>query len=147
MTRPTLHLTNWSSRKLHGPGLRFGIMARPRRWEHGDGKVLRLIPDANEAPLMLRALADRANVATMLAYRDAIEARWAGDNFLVPWRLVAMTTRETSLAPAGEWIPVRDGDSILCACAVGAECHRRWAAPFLVRAGWRVLLDGVEVVL
>jgi len=41
--------------------------------------------------------------------------------------------------------PVANGDTLLCACKFGAPCHRREAAPFLVRAGWRVILDGVEV--
>lgn len=30
---------------------------------------------------------------------------------------------------------------------VSGRCHRAWAAPFLVRAGWRVILDGVEVAV
>lgn len=42
-------------------------------------------------------------------------------------------------------LAVSDGDSLLCACKVGAPCHRLEAAPFLVRAGWRVILDGSEV--
>ncbi len=42
-------------------------------------------------------------------------------------------------------LAVSHGDSLLCACKVGAPCHRREAAPFLVRAGWRVILDGSEV--
>ena len=27
---------------------------------------------------------------------------------------------------------------------LGAECHRRWAAPLLRRSGWSVVLDGIE---
>jgi len=37
-----------------------------------------------------------------------------------------------------------------CACsraaAAAGMCHRVWAAEALARAGWRVVLDGVEVV-
>ena len=39
MTTPTLYITNWSLRKLHGPGRLLTIMARPRPWEHGVGRI------------------------------------------------------------------------------------------------------------
>ena len=146
---PTLHLTNFSSRKLHGPGRVWTIMAHPRHWEHGDGWALALVPDIDEVPLMLAALADRGNPATMAAYRQAIEARWAQSLFLAPWKPVALTTRETDYAPDGEWVNVRDGDTLCCACsraeAAAGRCRRSWSAPFLHRAGWRVLLDGAVV--
>lgn len=44
---------------------------------------------------------------------------------------------------------VADGDTLLCACAREAagrgECHRVWSARMLADAGWRVVLDGVEM--
>ncbi len=44
---------------------------------------------------------------------------------------------------------VADGDTIVCVCArdkaEAGECHRVWFAPFLHDAGWRVVLDGVEL--
>lgn len=50
--RPTLHLTNWSSRRLHGPGRRWSIMARPRHWERGDGTCIPLTPLGPPAVLL-----------------------------------------------------------------------------------------------
>lgn len=43
--KPTIHVTNWSSRKLHGPGRTFTIMCMPRAWEWGSGRVEHATPD------------------------------------------------------------------------------------------------------
>ena len=52
-------------------------------------------------------------------------------------------------ATGGSVLPVKDGDTLCCACsreaAAKGECHRVWAAEALVAAGWRVVLDGVEI--
>ena len=140
--RPTLHLTNWASRSLHGPGRRWTIMAAPRRFERGDG----VVPDFTPPLSLLRQL--KAERVTEDAYFAELTRRWDagwvrdGSNPFSPRRLLA--------SPAlGEWVVVADGDSLLCSCsrekaAVG-RCHRATAAPFLFRAGWRVILDGVEV--
>jgi hypothetical protein len=44
---------------------------------------------------------------------------------------------------------VADGDTLCCACsreaAAAGRCHRVWSAEALVRAGWRVVIDGVKV--
>jgi hypothetical protein len=142
---PTIHLTNWSSKGLHGPGRRWTIMARPRAWEHGDGAVTWLVPQGDEIQLMREALALR-NAAKLPAalngpmgrYQATIKARWAGNEAAMePGQLAAWVKGEGFVA-------VRHGDTLLCACARGAECHRRWAAPYLRGAGWRVLLDGEE---
>lgn len=135
-SKPTIHLTNWSSRKLHS-GRVFTIMARPRLWERGLGTVLALCPVGAEVAAMRRALADRENADARREYREMIEARWTNASAfpmaLEPGRLLAF---------ADGPIVVADGDTLCCACARGAECHRRWAAPFLARAGWSVVLDG-----
>lgn len=129
---PTLHLTNWPSRRLHGPGRAFTIMAAPRSWEHGAGTVHALVPRLNW-------MADaRSGRITFEHYERLLASVWAGSQ-LGPGRLWAQTGLTTS--------DLVDGDTLCCGCAVGAPCHRRTAAPFLVRAGWRVLLDGVELVL
>ena len=135
---PTLYLTNWSSPKLHGPGRKFTIMARPRAWEHGIGRCRKLTP-MDETDLMREALRTRAPEA-VAAYRGALERRWEADLYgMRPGLLVA-----TNMGDAAGYV-IKDDDTLCCACAKGAECHRRWAAPFLVRAGWRVILDGAEV--
>jgi len=137
--RPTIHLTNWSSRSLHGPGWKYTIMAAPRRWEHGEGLVRAVAPNTLD-------LADfKAGRLTLEDYRT---------RFLV--RMERFSEEPSVLAPGmltAERNPgafsVRDGDTLCCACsradAAAGKCHRAWAAPYLVRAGWRVILDGVEV--
>lgn len=139
--RPTLHLTNWSSRGLHGPGRKLTIMALPRRWEHGDGSVSALLPNPDD----LRAV--KSGTLPIAEYRRRFEAH------------MEACSRAGSLGPRGLLfevppfddvpVPVRDGDTLCCACsreaAARGECHRVWAAEALARAGWRVVLDGAEV--
>lgn len=71
----------------------------------------------------------------------AVLRSWRGEDPVELWRGLAVV--------GGEVVLVADGDSLLCACsrtdAAVARCHRAWAAPFLARAGWRVVLDGAEV--
>ena len=136
MSRPLLHVTNAASRKLHGPGARYNIMARPRHFEIGDGYVRLLAPRAEDLDLVRRGAIPR-DVYFMRCldlWREA-EARGA----FRPGNLLAETA-------CGE-VAVGDGDTLWCACSVQAatdrECHRWWASPFLLRAGWNVRLDGM----
>lgn len=133
--RPTIHLTNWSSPKLHGPGRKWTIMARPRAWEHGEGSLWALLPMEEDL------LSVKAGTMSVADYRARCETRFTTyADALIPGVL-----RDGRARHAGKPLVVADGDTLCCACGRGAECHRRWAAPFLVRAGWRVILDGVEV--
>lgn len=124
--KPTVYVTNWSSRKLKGPGRQLTIMAAPRSWERGDGAVLALTPDLRD----LRDMQDGR--ITLPEYRRRFERALEG----------------AKLGPGD--LDVRDGDTLCCACsraaAAAGMCHRVWAAEALARAGWRVVLDGVEVV-
>ena len=137
--RPTLHVTNWSSWRLHGPGRKLTIMAAPRRWEHGDGVVRTLVPN------VLDLMDFQAGTITLDRYRVGFLFRMEhfskDPNDLTPGMLAAKCDHGTLF--------VRDGDTLCCACsradAAAGRCHRAWAAPYLVRAGWRVILDGVEV--
>jgi hypothetical protein len=132
----TLHLTNWSSTKLHGPGRVLGIMARPRSWEHGDGCVPDLMPHPDD---LLELRDGRISIGT---YRARLLARLR----------VAYKARG-GLGPGQLWMAdgdiVQDGDTLCCACsrdeARDGRCHRVWVAHALARCGWRVVLDGVEV--
>jgi hypothetical protein len=49
----------------------------------------------------------------------------------------------------GDLVLLEDGDTLCCSCArakaAKGECHRVWAAELLVKAGWRVILDGEEL--
>jgi hypothetical protein len=137
--RPTLHVTNWSSRTLHGPGRKFTIMARPRRWEHGDGRVPALESNAQDFGQMRRGKLSSAR------YRRRYVRRMrdlAAKRRLAPGQLYAILENHARSA-------VSDGDTLCCACsrdkAAGGECHRVWAAEALAKAGWRVVLDGEEL--
>ena len=137
---PTIHVINWPSRRLHGPGRRYTIMARPRRWEHGEGRVSDLTPDVDD----LDAL--REGFLTMRAYRDVYVEKGRG----MPLRPGGLHAYDnTSSAPFAPSWEVKDGDTLLCSCskakAAAGQCHRVWAAELLVEAGWRVVLDGKEL--
>jgi hypothetical protein len=135
--KPTLHLTNWSSRKLQGPGRKLSIMAMPRPWEHGDGRVPCLTPDSVDLRLV------RDGHIGIDEYRRRFEAKVAESEDRLKPGILGATTRFSGA------FAVRDGDTLCCACsrddATAGRCRRVWAAEALARAGWRVILDGVEV--
>jgi hypothetical protein len=144
--RPTLHLTNWASKTQYGPGRRLCAMARPRAWERGDGWCSEVAPNGSD----LRAW--QAGGLTLEEYRSRYEARLAaldGYGCLCPGLLWYGMEGHYPLKSAF----VQDGDALLCACPRPDSprrthsCHLEWLAPYLVRAGWRVLLYGVEVRL
>lgn len=146
MTRPTLYLTNVASLRTPGhKGPRDGhltIQARPLHWARGQGRVNVLAPLGALEPLMLAAIKERKSgidsTDCMTRYRAAYEYHLSQNN-LEPWRLGVVTDDDFGF--------VQDGDTLTCTCAKGVDCHRRWAAPYLVKAGWRVILDGVEVTV
>lgn len=156
-TKPTIHVTNWSSRKLHGPGRKFTIMANPRHWEYGVGRVPRLTPlqewvrDAEAGQLSIddyRALyAERLMGSALLMphglVRDAKGRRPVGGR-LAPGELYAVARDGPNIIMVGH------GDTLCCACsrdkAAEGECHRVWAAEALVKAGWIVVLDGTTIL-
>ena len=139
----SLYLSNWASHRtpgMHGPGYApLTIMARPRHFERGAGRVMALIPTEREIPLLMAALANRDDEAAVHAYRAALEARWA-TMALAPGML--MSRQRNDSVPRA----VLSGMTLCCACsraeAAAGRCHRAWAAPFLARAGWTVVLDG-----
>jgi hypothetical protein len=141
----TLHVTNWASRRLHGPGRRWTIMAAPRRWERGEGCVYTLTPWLAD----LRDL--HACFLSVVRYRDRCIERFREDGKALNWpHLTACPGWDHMKECADEEVRVESGDTLCCACskadaAVGC-CHRVWAAELLRRAGWRVVLDGRELV-
>lgn len=145
-SQPTLYLSNWSSHRtpgMHGPGRKFTIMARPRAWERGVGALAALVPPVSAQRMLPDLLKDRHTGSASLlgdVYRTLCEGHFdARAAHLYPGALVAYDAD-------GFTTPAEDGDTLCCACSVAearaGRCHRTWAAPFLVRAGWRVVLDG-----
>lgn len=132
---PTLHVTNWNSTRLHGSGRKLSIMARPRPWEHGDGRVVDLTPVADDLMAFQQGQIDRDEYRR----RYLASSRPAGPGSVVG---------DHGLRTDGGTF-VRDGDTLLCGCsrsdAAEGRCHRSWAAEALAHVGWRVILDGVEV--
>jgi len=133
--KPTIYLTNWSSKRLRGPGTAYTIMARPRTWEHGAGAVRALVP----AHAMLTAA--KAGELGVAAYRADFVAH-VRPSALAPGRLEAFD--------GALHVEVVDGDTLCCACscadAAKGRCHRVWSGELLRRAGWLVVLDGRELV-
>jgi hypothetical protein len=146
MTRPTLYLTNVASLKTPGhKGPRDGhltIQARPQHWAKGLGRVNVLAPLGALEPLMVEAVKERKSGIDCMYHRDRYFTAYIqhlSQNNLAPWRLGVVTDDDFGF--------VQDGDTLTCTCSKFVECHRRWAAPYLVKAGWRVILDGVEVTV
>lgn len=144
--RPTLYLTNWSSGALHGPGRKLCAMAAPRRWEHGDGLVQLAAP----SPGALRLVQATGDIA---GYRRLLMDRWDGLGALLSPLPPTGQATGLHLADGDALRPVRDGDSLLCACARPSSpkrthpCHLELLAPYLVRAGWDVVLHGQRITL
>ncbi len=142
-TRPVLYLTNVAS--LRSPGFRgegavFNIQARPPHWGAGQGRVDVLAPLGRLESLMDAAREELRTLGgdeAFTRYRAAYEAHLAAQD-LSPGSLEASTRFNVN-------VRVRDGNTLTCTCARDKPCHRRWAAPFLVAAGWRVVLDGEEL--
>ena len=135
---PTIYLSNWSSHKTpghHGPGRKWTIMVHPRHWERGEGSVRSLTPSWSDFDQV------RRGQIGLNEYRHRFRSVRTHAWCYAPGRLMA---QKTGASPA-----VSDGDTLCCACsrdrAARGECHRVWAAELLQKAGWRVVLDGVEL--
>lgn len=130
--RPRLYLTNYASLPSTDPrpARVLTIMARPREFERGDGRVSVLAPPQAD---LFQLQAER------MTWREFSERYAAG--------LRGVDLRPGALAvdgaTSGGWY-VAEGDALCCFCAVGKPCHRQLAAPLLHAAGWDVRLDGAE---
>jgi hypothetical protein len=127
--RPVVHLTNFASKRLH-TGRVWSIMARPRAWEHGQGKVPVLIPDRDDLSAV------RHGTISWEEYQRRFEAALRPHAAELGPGVLGGLLRDRSPAL------VASGDTLCCGCARGKPCHRLWAAAFLRDAGWDVILDG-----
>lgn len=132
---PRLHITNYSSLKLYGPGRWLSIQAIPPDWTapYTDGNVPFLIP------IRADLVARHAGEMSHEDYKATLTKRWeARQDLLRPGTLMAQV--------GFCLIAVEEGDTLLCTCsrdkARQGRCHRAWMAPYLAAAGWEVILDG-----
>ncbi len=137
--KPIIYLSNWSSHKTpghHGPGRKLSIMAYTPKWAPSAGRVPDLTPEG------ANVLAIKAGQLDVDEYRRRFESGLHMAS-LSPGSLSA-ADRST-----GWQVAVQSGDTLCCVCgceqAAAGRCHRVWAAEALARAGWRVILDGVEL--
>lgn len=132
--RPLIYVTNWSSTKLHGPGMTWTIMAKPRHWERGDGVVWELVPSTEDLELV------RIGALHENQYWWRYMANISKED-IVPSKLQA-----SAYAKIPYPVAVAGGDTLCCSCsreqAARRKCHRVWAAELLIEAGWAVVLDG-----
>ena len=144
---PTLYLTNVSKRSQHGPGRRLSAMALPKvPSHHGDGKVPNAMPNADA----LRAV--QKEWITEDEYRDRCVNRFgvfASIGRYAPGNLRAVIPASKSADGRAYDSPVADSDTLFCSCACPDSplrkhsfCHLELLAPFLVAAGWDVVLYG-----
>ncbi len=137
--RPTLYLTNWSSRTMHGPGRQIAAMAVPPKWADvavpelaADAEDLWKIQGAHERFTLGKITAEQWNVC-LRWYRARCESKWTAAG------LKSISTADLGLT---------DGDTLCCTCARPDSpkrehpCHLELLAPFLVMAGWDVVLHG-----
>jgi hypothetical protein len=160
---PTIYVTNWGlvraddareakgqPRRASGPrGQHYTIMVRPRPeyGERGDGQIYVLLPKAEdvraarEGDLSIAAYRQRYEAGVARLSRNGLLLRPGHDDEHMHAQLVV----RGSLT----WEPVLPGSTLACSCSAEAaaegRCHRVWAAGLLLKAGWRVALDGREL--
>lgn len=120
------------------------------------GSVKCLAPPERLVPLLKQMVEDKrkereSDPALRQQYYDGYEA-WMSELFTAG-KLAPLHDADeqqsaylaATLEEGGPGWPVEDGDALLCTCsrkeAAAGRCHRAWAAPWLERAGWKVVLE------
>lgn len=158
---PVIYVTNFGAvaavdrghatpvtRAAVGPGEVYSIMRAPpeHTTERLAGQVLSLTPPLQAFTAVLKQRMSQADYATLL--------RRIWRRQLLPPGALTFGRRATAAESwavkwDGAWWlaegPVASGSTLVCNCAAGRFCHRIIAAPLLVAAGWRVVLDGAEL--
>lgn len=157
-TPPTLWVSSWFRKAPSGPGSTWSISRlRPKDYLDARGLILALTPTEQEQDLFVMS-PDEARKRFDAAMSEQLEA---GE--LSPGRLQGVLMGDP--APYPEWkhhlpendyhkthdgyAPVRSGDTLRGLGSkpeVQRDAHwRAWIIPWLRAAGWRIVLDGVEV--
>jgi len=135
IAKPIIHITNWPSKKLHGPGKKWTMMALPREWEKGDGSIDELVPTEEDT------INAKSGKITFDEFRMNYFAELSSMSLFRLGRLQAITENDTK-------VYVKSGDTICCVCSKDAasegKCHRVFAAEIMNDAGWHVILDGKD---
>lgn len=137
---PLLRLTGVFAERFHY-GSVFSIMAFPI-----GPMAIRNLRVAALQPGQTEFHAMRRNEISMAEFRRMYEEK-LGQNLgaLAPGVLTAndVTMEQSSIV-------VASGDTLCCGCSIATAekglCHRVWAVPFLLAAGWEVRLDGKNMV-
>lgn len=138
MSRPTLYLTNSSSRNQHGPGDIWAAMAMPPAHirEHTCGQV-----GCHAAARHVYAV--REGLMSPAAYRQSCVTAAAAQDLRPAYLVGRPWGRPLTL--------IHPGDTLVCTCArpdTGRRpaeqpwCHLEVWAPWLAAAGWEVCLYG-----
>lgn len=119
---------------------------RSRPPDHpGPGRTLWICrshpPEAGSVPALMPRRRDlwmvRSGGMTLAALRRRLDRRLE-EQTPAPGRLRARI--------GGDWLPVQDGDTLVCVCSTRAGrlgfCHRAWIVPHLALAGWNIIFDG-----
>lgn len=157
MPNPTLHLTSAAYVRAHRVvwphAYTIQAVPNPLRGELMDGRVTLLTPTLEEWDIGSRIVAARregrpVDSDAVAAYRGSMEARWEGATQAGHIGPGGLTWHLHRGAP-GACAAVPASAVLTCSCsrahARAGECHRAWAAPYLVRGGWDVYLDGLRV--
>jgi len=130
--KKTVYLASWDDEQFHGPGRKFSLLRQPPHAIRGDGVVETFVPDDTLYQAFLRGSASLAQFRRLY--------------------LAALTPvpihhgRLKATLHGGETVLVDEGDTLLCKCSAERAsdllCHRAWLAQLLLRASWRVLIDG-----
>lgn len=138
--RPTIYLTNPGSRGCHGPGRLLHAQAFPPPFVRRctSGRVPALTPNPTDF------LALDAGQISAEEYR-----RRFVDGLVLPNLRPGNLGATDGVGPGCTHWTVEDGDTVVCTCSVAdaraGGCHRAWCAEPLRTAGWRVVLDGVDL--
>ncbi len=138
--RPVLFLSNWSSHSTpghHGPGEPLCAMRHPRDHEQGGGLVKAVRPSGTELTAVKNGSISIGDYFD--GYRGQLQWMLRNEK-LRPGKLTAHSI--------GSEFPVKDQDTLCCACARPGSpdrthpCHLEPLAEVLVLAGWDVVIYG-----
>lgn len=144
MDKPAIYLSSFAAPGHHGPGRLWSMVARPLPGEQGEGRVWALLPYGSD---LVEFKAGRLTLGNARErYRELLKSRTARATVGIGPGALAAGMPSDDVPFEFARVEVQPGDTVCCCCSVKeaarGRCHRAWAAPYLHRAGWLVILDG-----